>query len=58
MHDGYQPFAPARLETLIMAGIAAARGCRPVDPGPHPQAPAYQRLRELRCHADKLKNEF
>jgi hypothetical protein len=53
---------PAGLETvdtLIMAGIAATR----------PEAirwaldrirerPPYQRLRELRCDADKLRNEF
>ena len=53
---------PAGLETLdtvIMAGIAATRAeairwaldrIR--------ERPAYQRLRELRCDADKLKNEF
>ena len=53
---------PAGLETvdtLIMAGIAATRAeairwaldrIR--------ERPAYQRLRELRCDADKLRNEF
>jgi hypothetical protein len=47
------------LDTLIMAGIAATRAeairwaldrIR--------ERPAYQRLRELRCDADKLRNEF
>ena len=47
------------LDTLIMAGIAATRAeairwtldrIR--------ERPAYQRLRELRCDAGKLKNEF
>ena len=47
------------LDTLIMAGIAATRAeaiqwaldrIR--------ERPPYQRLRELRCDADKLKNEF
>jgi len=47
------------LDTLIMAGIADTRAeairwaldrIR--------ERPAYQRLRELRCEADKLKNEF
>jgi hypothetical protein len=47
------------LDTLIMAGTAATRAeairwaldrIR--------ERPAYQRLRELRCEADRLKDEF
>jgi hypothetical protein len=53
---------PAGLETvdtLIMAGIAATRAeaIRWVLDRVR-ERPAYQRLRELRSEADKLKNEF
>jgi Arc/MetJ-type ribon-helix-helix transcriptional regulator len=47
------------LDTLVMAGIAATRAdairwCLDSIR----ERPAYQRLRELRCDADKLRNEF
>ena len=47
------------LDTLIMAGTAATRAeaIRWVLDRIREQ-PAYQRLRELRCEADKLRNEF
>jgi anthranilate phosphoribosyltransferase len=53
---------PAGLETvdtLIVAGIAATRAEAirwALDS--IRERPAYQQLRELRCDADKLKNEF
>ena len=47
------------LDTLIMAGTAATRAeaIRWALDRIREQ-PAYQRLRELRCEADKLRNEF
>ena len=64
---GEATFAPASLgtvgletlDTLIMAGTAATRAeaIRWVLDRIREQ-PAYQRLRELRCEADKLRNEF
>ena len=56
---GLGPAGLETVDTLIMAGIAATRAeairwaldrIR--------ERPAYQRLRELRCDADKLRNEF
>ena len=47
------------LDTLIVAGIAATRAEAirwALDRVR--ERPAYQRLRELRCDADKLRNEF
>ena len=53
---------PAGLETLdalIMAGIAATRAeAIRWSLDRIRERPAYQRLRELRCDADTLKNEF
>ena len=53
---------PAGLETLdalIMAGIAATRAeAIRWSLDRIRERPAYQRLRELRCEADTLKNEF
>jgi len=47
------------LDTLIMAGTAATRA-EAIRWALHRirERPAYQRLRELRCEADKLRNEF
>ena len=47
------------LDTLIMAGIAATRaGSIRWALDRIREGPAYQRLRELRGDADKLRNEF
>ena len=47
------------LDTLIMAGIAATRAeAIRWSLDRIRERPAYRRLCELRCDADKLKNEF
>jgi hypothetical protein len=47
------------LDTLVMAGTVATRAeAIRWSLDRIRERPAYKRLRGLRCHADKLRNEF
>jgi hypothetical protein len=53
------PAGPETLDTLILAGAAASRAeAIRWSLDRIRERPAYQRLRELRSEADKLRNEF